>query len=59
MNMVAGCKWLRLRTLVDFDVNCVESSGFVTKRSVSYLLNAECEMRNNLLLTAACKRDVR
>jgi hypothetical protein len=56
--MGVGCKWLRLGTLADFDINCVESSGFITKRLVSYLLNIACEMRHNLFLTAACKPDV-
>jgi hypothetical protein len=50
VNTGAGCMWLRLRTMANYDVNYVETSGFITKCLASYQLNANCEMRINFLL---------
>jgi hypothetical protein len=49
--MEVGCRWLRLRVMADFDVNYVETSGFITKGLVSVQIGVNCEMRNSFLLT--------
>jgi hypothetical protein len=51
VNTVDGCMWFGLRAMADFDVNYVDTSGFITTGLVSVQIGANCEMRNNFLLT--------